>query len=131
MTSSMSNVQGFVKSAEVSCSGLEKAAVLLAELSDGADKVLAYLSLSDYEKTKIRKAMQKLGKYDPNNMAHVKREQAVLKEALEYGRQKNILSSKPVLPAEERDKNKDFWQTVRKDPKKVADLLGAWINDKE
>ena len=131
MTSSMSNVQGFVKSAEVSYSGLEKAAVLLAELSDGADKVFDYLSLSDYEKTKIRKTMQKLGKYDPNNMAHVKREQAVLKEALEYGRQKNILSSKPVLPAEERDKNKDFWQTVRKDPKKVADLLGAWINDKE
>lgn len=75
--------------------------------------------------------MQSLGSYDANNIAHVTREQAVLKEALEYGKQKNILSSKPVAAAAERDKNKEMWKIVKENPDRVAELLGSWLDKKD
>ena len=124
-------MQGFVKESDVKYSGYIKAAVLLTELSVASDKVLEYLNLSDSEKHKLRKAMQSLGKYDPNNIAHVRREQTVLHEALEYGKKKNILSDKTVLSAEERDKNHEMWKTVKNDPGAVAQILGAWLNAEE
>lgn len=122
-------MQGFVKSSEIRYSGFEKAAVLLAELGSASEKVLQALDLSDLEKNKLTKAMRNLGRYDANDISDVKREQAVLNEVLLYGAQKNILSKKPVVPAEERDKNKNMWQTVKKDPDKVANLLKLWLDE--
>lgn len=124
-------MQGFVKSPEKRYSGFEKAAVLLAELGSASEKVLQALELSDLEKNKLSRAMQSLGHYDANNPEHVKREQAVLNEALLYGARKNILSKKPVVPAEERDKNKNMWQTVKTDPDKVANILKVWLDEEK
>ncbi len=122
-------MQGFVKSSQVHYSGYEKAAVLLAELGGASEKVLQALDLSDLEKIKLTKAMQALGHYNSNDLEQVKREQAVLNEVLLYGARKNILSEKPVVPAEERDKNKNMWQTVKSDPDKVANLLKVWLEE--
>ncbi len=129
-------MQGFIKSAnsvssQISYRGYEKAAVFLAELADASEKVMNALSLTVLEKRKLLKAMQKLGKYNPNNAEQVAREQAVLKEALEYGKRKNILSSKVVVPAQERDKNKEMWNTVKENPDKVAKLLGSWLDEQK
>lgn len=122
-------MQGFVKSSEIRYSGFEKAAVLLAELGSASEKVLQALDLSELEKTKLTKAMRSLGHYNPNDLEQVKREKAVLNEALLYGARKNILSKKTVIPAEERDKNKNMWQTVKNDPDKVANLLKVWLEE--
>lgn len=122
-------MQGFVKSSEKHYTGFEKAAVLLAELGSASEKILQVLDLSDLEKSKLTKAMRSLGRYNANDLEQVKREQAVLNEALLYGARKNILSKKPVVPAEERDKNKNMWQTVKNDPDKVANLLKVWLDE--
>lgn len=122
-------MQGFVKSSEKHYTGFEKAAVLLAELGSASEKILQALDLSDLEKSKLTKAMRSLGRYNANDLEQVKREQAVLNEALLYGARKNILSKKPVVPAEERDKNKNMWQTVKNDPDKVANLLKVWLDE--
>ena len=124
-------MQGFVKSSEIHYSGYEKAAVLLAELGSASEKVLQALDLSDFEKTKLSKAMRSLGRYNPNDLEQVKREQAVLNEAPLYGARKNILSKKPVVPAEARDKNKNMWQTVKNEPDKVANLLKVWLEEEK
>lgn len=124
-------MQGFVKSSEIHYSGYEKAAVLLAELGSASERVLQSLDLSDLEKNKLSKAMRNLGHYNANDMEHVKREQAVLNEALLYGARKNILSKKPVVPAEARDKNKEMWQTVKNEPDKVANLLKVWLEEEK
>lgn len=124
-------MQGFVKSSEIHYSGYEKAAVLLAELGSARETVLQALDLSDLEKTKLSKAMRSLGRYNPNDLEQVKREQAVLNEALLYGARKNILSKKPVVPAEARDKNKNMWQTVKNEPDKVANLLKVWLEEEK
>lgn len=121
---------GFIKSSEPEYSGIEKAAVLLCEVAS-VEEVYRILNLSEAEKAKIRKAIQRLGKYDANNPVHVAREQSVLKEALRIGAKKGILSSKQVVPAEERDKNKTLWTSIKNEPDKVAKLLGVWIDDKE
>lgn len=122
-------MQGFVKSSEKHYTGFEKAAVLLAELGSASEKILQVLDLSELEKSKLTKAMRSLGRYNANDLEQVKREQAVLNEALLYGARKNILSKKPVVPAEERDKNKNMWQTVKNDPDKVANLLKVWLDE--
>ncbi len=122
-------MQGFVKSSEKHYTGFEKAAVLLAELGDASEKILQALDLSDLEKRKLTKALQSLGRYNANDLEQVKREQAVLNEALLFGARKNILSNKPVVPAEVRDKNKNMWQTVKNDPDKVANLLKVWLDE--
>ena len=124
-------MQGFVKSSEIHYSGYEKAAVLLVELGSASERVLQSLDLSDLEKNKLSKAMRNLGHYNANDMEHVKREQAVLNEALLYGARKNILSKKPVVPAEARDKNKEMWQTVKNEPDKVANLLKVWLEEEK
>lgn len=128
-------MQGFVKlsenSVKVRYGGYEKAAVLLCELGGSASVVINCLKFTDSEKHKLLKALQSLGTYDANNIAHVTREQDVLKEALEYGKQKNILSSKPVAAAAERDKNKEMWKIVKENPDKVAGLLGSWLEKKD
>ncbi len=122
-------MQGFVKSSEKHYTGFEKAAVLLAELGGASEKILQALDLSDLEKRKLTKALQSLGRYNANDLEQVKREQAVLNEALLFGARKNILSNKPVVPAEVRDKNKNMWQTVKNDPDKVANLLKVWLDE--
>ena len=124
-------MQGFVKSSEIRYSGYEKAAVLLAELGSASERLLQALDLSDLEKNKLSKAMRSLGHYNANDMEHVKREQAVLNEALLYGARKNILSKKPVVPAEARDKNKEMWQTVKNEPDKVANLLKVLLEEEK
>lgn len=124
-------MQGFIKSTNKNYSGFEKAAVLLCELGNAREGVLNALALSSLEKSKLLRAIEKLGHYNPNNMDHVKREQAVLSEVLLYGSKKNILSTKPVVPAKQRDKNKDMWQTVKKDPDRVAEVLKVWLSDKD
>ena len=124
-------MQGFVKSSEIRYSGYEKAAVLLAELGSASERLLQALDLSDLEKNMLSKAMRSLGHYNANDMEHVKREQAVLNEALLYGARKNILSKKPVVPAEARDKNKEMWQTVKNEPDKVANLLKVWLEEEK
>ena len=122
-------MQGFVKSSEKHYTGFEKAAILLVELGGASEKILQALDLSDLEKRKLTKALQSLGRYNANDLEQVKREQAVLNEALLFGARKNILSNKPVVPAEERDKNKNMWQTVKNDPDKVANLLKVWLDE--
>lgn len=121
---------GFFKASEPVYTGIEKAAVLLCEVSS-VEEVYRCLDLTDLEKNKLRKAIQRLGRYDANNPLHVAREQTVLKEALAIGAKKGILSNLKVVPAEERDRNKDLWTSVKNEPDKIAKILGLWLDEKE
>lgn len=95
------NEKAFIKTTGSGLSGAEKAAILIAEL--GPSFVSSYdqlyaLHLTKDEISKIKKAMKKIGSYNPGKMtdavgvAQIRREQDVLREALSFFRAKRGVS---------------------------------------
>lgn len=95
------NEKAFIKTTGSGLSGAEKAAILIAEL--GPSFVSSYdqlyaLHLTKDEISKIKKAMKKIGPYNPDKMTEtvgigqIKREQEVLREALAFFRAKRGVS---------------------------------------
>lgn len=138
-------MEKFVKTTEPKLSGIEKAAILLAELgpsyNNNYDALMDSLNLSTDEKEKIRRAMQLLGSYHPAQhgmdygMMEIRREEAVLNEVIEFGKRKGIFH--PLNPDEfknpyiKKDTSNGLAEMAKNNPKAVADILTSWINGGE
>ena len=134
-------MEKLIKTTKTVLSGSEKVAILLAEIGPmfNSDYDLLYesLHLSTDEIKKIRKAMKRLGRYSPTTvdyetgMEQIKREQTVLKEALDFGARRGIIhkethrtlaktTDKLIIPAELKN-------LVNQNPEEVAKLLRDWL----
>lgn len=133
-------MEKFIKTAVEELSGVQKAAILLAELgpllNDKYNEMMAYLKLTPEEMEKIRHAMENFKPYlqtEPKDIDEIYREQAVLAEAINYGRRKGIFHAIPKdqlknthVKVEEKD---EIAAMVRKNPDAVAQLVSQWLGD--
>lgn len=133
----------FIKTTSQELSGIEKTAILLAEIgpmyNNNYDALMDSLHLSVEEKTKIRKAMERLGTYQParkefqTGMAEIKREEAVLNEVIEFGKRRGIFHPVEYSSIQgqyvKRDVANGFSEMVKNDPQAVADILSKWIGE--
>lgn len=111
--------------------GYKKTAILLAEIGgETSNSILNSLNLRDKQIKKIRKAMSKLGKYDPKNSKMVKRELLVLSETLNYGKMKGIFNPDVKQDAFVTQNQKDISNMIQNNPNDIANLLKTWIGDK-
>ena len=82
-------MEKFIKTSSAKLSGLEKAAVLLAELGPAFNNNYAALeqalNLSEKEKIKLANAMKNLGSYNPavHGIGEILREESVLNEVID------------------------------------------------
>lgn len=127
-----------IKQTGESLSGIQKVAILLAELGeygqefDAADKVLANLELSTEEVSKINLAMKNLGRYNPDSTYHANREIAVLQEALDFGKAKGIFHpSKSLSSQAPKEKVNSIADIVKDDPNAILSVIKNWLSDKE
>ena len=131
----------FIKTTNENLSGLEKAAILLAEIgpSDNSnyDALFEALHLSTDEIKKLRKTMKKLGRYAPartnyeDGMKQIQREQAVLQEALAFGKRKgiasNISESQRLSKLVDQDESTKIKKLVAEKPDNVAKVIRSWL----
>ena len=131
----------FIKTTKGNLSGIEKAAILLAEIgpSDNSnyDALFEALHLSTDEIKKLRKAMKKLGRYAParanyeEGMDQIHREQAVLQEALAFGKRKgiapNVSESKRLNKIVDQNETAKIQKLVAENPDDVAKVLRSWL----
>lgn len=117
-------------------SGYEKTAILLGELgTETSSAVLKHLDLSFKQSRKIRKAMKKLGKYNPNDYKQVGRELQVLSETVFYLKRKIEASPKKAdLSLQlnlntENDAAKHVSEAVKNNPDEIAKILKSWLGD--
>lgn len=138
-------MEKFVKTTGPKLSGIEKTAILLAELgpryNNNYDALMDALNLSTDDKEKIRKAMLQLGSYHPAQhgtdygMMEIRREEAVLNEVIEFGKRRGIF--RPLNPDEfknpyiKKDSTKGLAEMAKNNPKVVADILASWINGED
>lgn len=132
----------FIKTTNENLSGLEKAAILLAEIgpSDNSnyDALFEALHLSADEIKKLRRAMKKLGRYAPartnyeDGMKQIQREQSVLKEALAFGKRKgiasNISESKRIERIVDQKETSKIQKLVAENPDNVAKVIRSWLD---
>lgn len=135
----------FIKATEKKLTGVQKAAIILAELgpllNDNYDVLMEKLNLSADEMKKIRIAMKNLGEYRPakhgyeQGMAEIKREQSVLKEVLEFGRRRGIYTPPPEGEEDkfeklvEKNNNQTINNITASDPEMLANILKLWIEE--
>lgn len=133
----------FIKTTSQELTGVEKTAILLAEIgpmfNNNYDALMDSLHLSTEEMRKIRKAMIRLGTYRPakkdyeTGMAEIKREQVVLKEVIEYGKRRGIFH--PVEHSSiqgqyvKRDVTNGLAEMAKNDPQAIANILAKWIGE--
>lgn len=124
-------------------SGVEKAAILLAEIgpfyNDNYAELEKVLNLTPAEMKKIRKAMERLGQYRPARhgmevgMAEIKREEAVLEEVIEFGKRRDIFNpvEKSKIPNQyiRKDLTNGLADIAKNDPEGVAKILASWIGE--
>lgn len=120
----------FIKTAIPHISGLQKAAILLGELDrDASSAVFACLNLSDSERRTLTSAFKRLGRYNPRDERQVLRENAVLREALDYGAAKGIF----IAPRKGAGKtgavrsSGDIAHMAKTDPDAVAKIIKNWL----
>lgn len=133
----------FIKTTSKELSGVEKTAILLAEIgpmyNENYDELLKALNLTTDEMRKIRQIMEKLGKYDPmhheyeTGMAEIKREQAVLEEVIEFGKRRGIFHrvEKSNIPNQyvRNDLTHGLAEMAKKDPEGIAKVLSSWLGE--
>lgn len=136
-------MQKLIKVTSDKLSGAEKAAILLAEIgtrfNGNYDELAEALHLSKDEMKKIRKAMERLGPYNPalrtteEGIAEIKREQAVLNEVIEFGKRRGIFH--PVethnVPNQyvKRDSSNVLSDMIHQDPEAMAKILSGWLGE--
>lgn len=132
-----------IKTTAKELSGVEKAAILLAEIgplyNDNYAELEKALNLSPAEMKKIRKAMEGLGQYHPARhgmevgMAEIKREEAVLEEVIEFGKRRGIFNpvEKSTIPNQyiRKDLTNGLADIAKNDPEGVAKILASWIGE--
>ncbi len=124
----------FIKTTKPVLSGLEKVAILLAEIgpsfNSNYDRLFEALHLSDDEMKKIRKAMKKLGTYAPSKvhyeigMEQINREQTVLMETLDFGKRLGIFTEETKT-----DTSNGVQNLVNQNPEYIANVLRNWLKD--
>jgi hypothetical protein len=133
-------LERFIKTTAAELSGPQKAAILLAEigplLNNNYNELYKHLKLSTLEIEKLRIAMENLTPYlktEPKNIDEIYREQAVLAEAINFGRQRGIFHPIP----KEQLKNTHVKTTqagtiasmVNENPEGVAKLVSQWLDE--
>ena len=133
-------MERFIKTTAAELSGSQKAAILLAEigplLNNNYNELYKHLKLSTLEIEKLRIAMENLTPYlktEPKNIDEIYREQAVLAEAINFGRQRGIFHPIP----KEQLKNTHVKTTpagtiasmVNENPEGVAKLVSKWLDE--
>ena len=120
----------FIKTAMPHISGLQKAVILLGELDrDASSAVFACLHLSDSDRKMLVSAFKRLGRYNPRDERQVLRENAVLREALDYGAAKGIF----IAPRKGAGKtgtarsSGDIAHIAKTDPDAVAKIIKNWL----
>ena len=134
-------MDGLIRTTKPALSGPEKVAILLAEIgpffNSNYDELFEKLHLTTKEIKKIRKAMQKLGRYAPakksyeNGLEQIAKEQSVLQEVLEFGARRGIAK----LPATKETTHKtlkdfipsDVKNLANQNPEDVANVLRSWL----
>ena len=133
----------FIKTTSKELSGVEKAAILLAEIGPmyncNYDELLKALNLTTDEMRKSRQTMGKLGKYEPvhheyeTRMAEIKREQAVLEEVIEFGKHRGIFHpiEKSNIPNQyiRNDLTHGLAEMAKKDLEGIAKVLSSWLGE--
>lgn len=133
-------MEKFYKTSERPLTGIEKVAILLAEIgpayNNNYESLMDALALSDDEKRKIRLAYESIGQYAParhskeRGMYEIKREQSVLEEVIEFGKQRGLFH--PVehfLVKDKEDSSKGVAELAKQNPEAVAKILASWIGD--
>lgn len=124
-----------------SLSGKMKAAIFLSEMDAVAYKMLMdKMKLNQKQMKDLMSAMEVLGAtYNPNDERQVKRENAVLQEALEDGCMRGIFSPTKLayITDEERlmksgqkmdPRTENIRGMVQDSPDGIANILANWIN---
>ena len=120
----------FIKTTIPHISGLQKAAILLGELDNDASRaVFACLNLSDNERRMLTSAFKRLGQYNPRDERQVLRENAVLREALDYGAAKGIFIAprKGAGNTGAVRSSGDIAHIAKTDPDTVAKIIKNWL----
>ena len=133
-------MERYIKTTVAELSGPQKAAILLAELgplvNDNYQELYRHLKLSTSETEKIRLAMENLTpslKTEPKNIDEIYREQAVLAEAINFGRKRGIFHPIP----KDQLKNTHVKTTqagtiasmVNENPESVAKIVSQWLDE--
>lgn len=116
-------------------SGYEKTAILLGELdAQSFDLVMNELPLNRVQLKKIRKAMKKLGKYNPHDYRQTVKETSVLGEMMNFFRRRNITTNKnPVSSLKlnlNSQQNTDVTKVTSENAAEIANILKTWLNEK-
>ncbi|MBR5866932.1 MAG: hypothetical protein IKZ04_03380 [Spirochaetaceae bacterium] len=133
----------FIKTAVTDLTGLEKTAILLSEIgplyNDKYDELMEFLHLKTSEIKKIRKAIIKLGKYQPSGrgteqgFAEIQREKIVLNEVMQFGKRRGIFNNNAGLQQSRQNVKNDFTEDlsemIKNDPKEVAKILSSWLGE--
>lgn len=133
----------FIKTAVTDLTGLEKTAILLSEIgplyNDKYDELLECLHPTTSEIKKIRKAIIKLGKYQPavrgteQGFAEIQREKIVLNEVMQFGKRRGIINENAGLQKSRQNVKDDFTEDlsemIKNDPKEVAKILSSWLGE--
>ena len=130
-------MEKFIKTSSAKLSGLEKAAVLLAELGPAFNNNYAALeqalNLSEKEKIKLANAMKNLGSYNPvvHGIGEILREESVLNEVIEFGTLRGIFH--PVEKNRTGNSRFDISNGVsdmaKQNPEAVAKILSSWLGN--
>ncbi|MCQ2241666.1 hypothetical protein [Treponema sp.] len=133
-------MEKFIKTTAEELTGVQKAAILMAELgpllNDNYGELCKYLKLTTEEMEKIRRAMENFKPYlqtEPKNVEEIYREQAVLAEAINYGRRKGIFTPIPKDQLKntyvKKIQSDDITEIVKENPDAVAKLLSQWLDE--
>lgn len=115
-------------------SGYEKTAILLGELGkETGNLVLRNLNLSVKQSKKIRKAMKKLGKYNPDDYFQVGKEIQVLSETVSFLRNRLTIRGKSTKLAINLEtpvqKDEEISNVAKQKPDEIAKILKSWLGD--
>lgn len=133
-------MERFIKTTVEELTGSQKAAILMAELgpllNDNYGELCKYLKLTTEEMEKIRKAMENFKPYlrmEPKDINEIYREQAVLTEAINFGRQRGIFHQIPKDQLRntqvKRKEPETIAEMARENPVIVAKLVSQWLGD--
>lgn len=120
----------FEMTSEKGIPGKKKAAILFGELGASAESVMDYLN--DEEKSKLLKAMRKLGtRYNPNNPSEVHDEIRVLETLENFGKVRNIYrdvaSERKAFEKKMAAPTAQIRNAIDNYPDQVASVLSAWL----
>lgn len=130
-------MEKFIKTTAKELTGLEKAAILLAEIGPTHNENYADLEkamhLSPAEMKKIRRTMENFEKYDftlheePVVLSEIKRENAVLTEFLNFCQMKGFYDPSAAAAKKKAEADRMASEVKKETPEAIAKILSSWI----